>query len=193
MFSLEYKNISQALRTMRYTGSARAEITSGVLMGSLVILAVRDGEMVSSIIVMPDGVQLQNEQQVRKVLEQAGILEWRLLEALRFKDGQTKKALKPMFPKGPQPTPEISDTTGPLLDPTSRPNVYYLSATSFPMRRFVDASWVRTWPYIYRQVYNLANGQYSEQDIARLLRFPPSALLRVFSDLEKMEVLQRGM
>jgi ABC-type Mn2+/Zn2+ transport system ATPase subunit len=67
-----------------------------------------------------------------------------------------------------------------------------LSPTSYPQRVPIDTSRMNTWPFSHRQVYNLSTGQYSEQDIARMLRYPPKDLLTIFKELERLEVLIRG-
>ena len=80
----------------------------------------------------------------------------------------------------------------PQQEPTPSPEPTMSSQTSHPRRLPANPEWVRTWPVMHRHVYNLSTGEYSEQDIARLLRYPFADLLNILKDLERMEVIRRG-
>lgn len=169
MFSLDYRTMSQTLERMRYTGSVEATISSGTFAQGTVFLEVQRGVIQSCMLVTANGQQISDFQQITEQLERAGLLAWRLAR---------------------MPGERI-DRDPASLTRSAQFQRADLSATCYPQHLDADPAWVSTWPLIQRQVYNLCTGQYSEQDIARLLRYPSQGLLNVFNELEQMGVVKR--
>lgn len=180
MFSLDYQTMSQTLQRMRYTGSAEASIPTGAFAKGTVLLEVQRGVIRSCIVVTTDGQQVNDPKQIAEQLARAGLLEWRLTTTSGNRLGVDYPSPPSVPPSRPEQFPH-PNTLGEQL----------LSATAYPQRLPADPAWMSAWPFIYRQVYNLSTGQYSEQDIARLLRYPPLDLLNIFNELENMGVLKR--
>lgn len=179
MFSLDYRTICQTLQRMRYTGLVEATIPSGVFAKGTVILEVQTGVIQTCMVVTSKGQRVTNLKQITEQLARIDLFEWRLLARAGSSDSVGEQTF-PYFASAQEPGPLIfSGEAQPRLTPL------------YPQRLDSDPAWVSTWPLIYRQVYNLSTGQYSEQDIARLLHYSPIDLLHVFTELENMGVLKR--
>lgn len=183
IFSLDYRTMSQALQRMRYTGSVEASVPSGAFAKGVVLLEVQRGVVQSCIVVTRDGQQVNDSKRIAEELTRAGLLEWRLTSA---PGDSSERELAPAYPS-------FALTQEPWPHPPATFGAQVLSATSYPQHVPADPAWISTWPLIHRQVYNLSTGQYSEQDIARLLRYSPPNLLTVLNELESMGVLKRHM
>lgn len=181
MFSLDYRTMSQTLQRMRYTGSVEAGIPSGAFAKGAVLLEVQRGVIRSCIVVTKNGQQIDDPKRIMEELARAGLLDWHLTGAPGNHPERAQAHLYSSF----APAYESGARTPQTLE------AQVLSATSYPQRVQVDPTRISTWPLIHRQVYNLSTGQYSEQDIAHLLRYSPPDLLTVLNELERMGVLQR--
>ncbi len=187
MFSLSYQLMTQTLQRMHYTGMAQATIPSGLLAGGTVFLQVQSGKILAGIVVTADGKHVTDAQLITENLLQISMLEWNLT-------ANPTNIFPAPLPTPPAPTPippsfpsEQDARTPPI--PSSETGA--LSPYSYPRRVPVDPTLMSTWPFVYRQVYNLSTGHYSEQDIGRLLRYPQAELVKAFDDLQRMHVIQR--
>ena len=189
MFSLNYQLMTQTLQRMHYTGMAQATIPSGPFAGGTILLQVQSGTIVASTIVMPDGRRVTDPQQIVERMQPIHVLEWDLMaKPVSLSPASEARSLQISPTPTPAPTPGEHDTH-PASGPS--PDAGALSSYSYPRRVPVDPAWMSTWPFVYRQVYNLSTGQYSEQDIGRLLRYPLTELIKVFDDLQRMRIIQR--
>jgi hypothetical protein len=188
MFSLSYQLMTQTLQRMHYTGTAQATIPSGPFVGGTLSLHVQSGKLLANAVVMPDGRQITDTRLIIESLRHVDVLEWNLTAnpASTSPSSETVTPLQPFTPHSPTPLPDVPNRQTP---PSSGADV--LSPYSYPRRMPVDPTWMSTWPFMYRQVYNLSTGHYSEQDIGRLLRYPLDELVKVFDDLQRMNVIQR--
>lgn len=182
IFSLDYRTMSQTLQRMRYTGSVEASIPSGAFAKGVILLEVQKGVVQSCFVVTRDGQQFNDPKRIAEELTRAGLLEWHLISGPGGLSAREQKSAPSSAP-AQEPWPYPPTTSGAQV----------LSATSYPQHVPADPAWISTWPLIHRQVYNLSTGQYSEQDIARLLRYSPPDLLTVLNELESMGVLKRHM
>ena len=187
MFSLDYQTFSQTLQRMRYTGSVTAAIPSGAFARGQVFLEVRKGVIQTCIVTRVNGQQIDDHQQIGIQLSQCGLLEWHLSPATKGASTVEKK----------QTTASLSfsvfdEKASQSSFPTSSNPADFVSI-NYPQRLPADPAWMSTWSRFHRQVYNLCTGQYSEQDIARLLRYPLEDLQSVLSELEHAGVLLRGI
>ncbi|MBA2679731.1 MAG: hypothetical protein H0U76_15200 [Ktedonobacteraceae bacterium] len=198
MFSLNYQLMTQTLQRMHYTGIAQAAIPSGPFAEGVLILHVQSGKILTIAVVMPNGQHITNVQLITERLLSINVLEWNLTANPASTSSSSQAATPPQAPPPPSrsPTPPPS-TPGTQMPPTSPafpaplPDASVLSPHSYPQRAPVDPTWVSTWPFMYRQVYNLSTGHYSEQDIGRLLRYPLTELVKVFDDLQRMNAIRR--
>ena len=198
MFSLSYQLMAQTLQRMHYTGMAQATIPSGPFAGGSLILYVQNGKLLAIAVILPDGKHVTDVQLITERLQQVDMLEWNLTAnpAGTSSSSATATPTQPLPPPSPSaPTPRFPTPPPGALDGqpplTSSPDAGVLSPHSYPRRAPVDPAWMSTWPFMYRQVYNLSTGHYSEQDIGRLLRYPLTELVKVFDDLQRMNVIQR--
>ncbi len=184
-FSLDYDTIRQTLLKMRYTGTAKATIPSGTFAGGTVFLQFQGGTIQARVVVMRDGRPVNNTTLLDEQLAQIALLDWdvTMLAQTDSSDGQVP-AQPPVSSEPVAPLPQQEQAPFPELTPSS--------PTLRPRRLPANPEWIRTWPVMHRHVYNLSTGEYSEQDIARLLRYPFADLLNILKDLERMEVIQRG-
>ena len=184
-FSLDYSTICQTLLKMHYTGTVKAAISSGTFAGGTVFLQFQGGAVQARVVVMGDGRPVNNPTLIDEQLTQSGLLDWHvtMLSQTDSSDEQVT-AQSPVLAAPVAPLPQQESAPSP--EPTMS------SQTPHPRRLPANPEWVRTWPVMHRHVYNLSTGEYSEQDIARLLRYPFTDLLNILKDLERMEVIQRG-
>lgn len=202
MFSLSYQLMTQTLQRMHYTGMAQATIPSGPFAGGSLFLHVQSGKLLAIAVMMPDGKHVTDIQLITERLQHIDMLEWNLTanpvsmspsgEAVTPSQSLPTQPLPPSpstpTPRSPTPLPGDLDAQAP---PPPSPDAGVLSPHSYPQRTPVDPALMSTWPFMYRQVYNLSTGHYSEQDIGRLLRYPLGELVKVFDDLQRMNVIQR--
>ncbi len=202
MFSLSYQLMTQTLQRMHYTGIAQATIPSGPFAGGSLLLHVQNGKLLAIAVILPDGKHVTDIQLITERLQQVDMLEWNLTANPSSTSPSSETAspsqslsTQPLPPPLSAPTPHFPTPPPGALDaqpsPTSSPDAGVLSPHSYPRRTPVDPAWMSTWPFMYRQVYNLSTGHYSEQDIGRLLRYPLTELVKVFDDLQRMNVIQR--
>lgn len=201
MFSLSYQLMTQTLQRMHYTGMAQTTIPSGPFAEGTLFLHVQSGKILAIAVVMPDGRHVTDIQLIIERLQPISLLEWNLTAnpaSMSPSSGAAITASSPNPPSSSSPTPTPRSPTPPpgALDahpmpPDSSVEAGVLSPHSYPRRAPVDPAWMSTWPFMYRQVYNLSTGHYSEQDIGRLLRYPLTELVKVFDDLQRMNVIQR--
>ncbi len=195
MFSLNYQLMTQTLQRMHYTGMAQAIIPSGPFAEGTILLQVQGGIILASTIMMPDGKYVTDTQLIAERMRAIHVLEWDLTANL----ASLSPAGEPPTPPPPgYPTPTWPSTSMPgsgehnaFPSPTPSLDAGALSQYSYPRRTPVDPTLMNNWPFIYRQVYNLSTGQYSEQDIGRLLHYPLTELIKVFDDLQRMKIIQR--
>jgi hypothetical protein len=184
-FSLDYGTILQTLLKMRYSGTVKAAVPSGAFAGGTVFLQFQGGTVQARVVVMGDGRPVSNSTLLDEQLAQLGLLDWNvtMFSLPASSDGQLPLQ-PPVSPESVAPLPMQERTSFSELSPSSQ--------TIRPRRLPANPEWIRTWPVMHRHVYNLSTGEYSEQDIARLLRYPFADLLNILKDLERMEVIQRG-
>lgn len=197
MFSLNYQLMTETLQRMHYTGMAQATIPSGPFAGGAILLQVQSGTILASVVVMPDGKHITDTQLIAERLLRVNVLEWDLMAnpTSMSPANETKPPSQPLpaspptsIPPSPTPPPGTQDAYPASTSPS---DAGMLSPYSYPRRVPVDPAVMSVWPFMYRQVYNLSTGHYSEQDIGRLLRYPLAELVKVFDDLQRMNVIQR--
>ncbi len=203
MFSLSYQLMTQTLQRMHYTGIAQATIPSGPFAGGSLLLHVQNGKLLAIAVILLDGKHVTDIQLITERLQQVDMLEWNLTANPSSTSPSSETAnpsqslpTQPLPPSSSTPTPHFPTPPPGALDaqpsPAPSPDAGgVLSPHSYPRRAPVDPAWMSTWPFMYRQVYNLSTGHYSEQDIGRLLRYPLTELVKVFDDLQRMNVIQR--
>ncbi len=187
MFSLDYGTVRQTLLKMHYTGTVKAAVPSGTFAGGTIFLQFQDGAIQNRVVVMKDGRQVSNPTLIDEQLVQSALLDWHvaMLPQTDASDEQVP-SLPPVSSRAVTPLPLTQQELTPSPEPPPS------SQTLHPRRLPANPEWIRTWPVMHRHVYNLSTGEYSEQDIARLLRYPFADLLNILKDLERMEVIQRG-
>ena len=187
MFSLDYGTVSQTLLKMHYTGTVKAAVSSGTFAGGTVFLQFQDGTIQNRVVVMKDGRQVSNPKLIDDQLVQSGLLDWHVAMLPQTDASDEQVSSQPPISSEPvTPLPLTQQEPTPSPEPTTS------SQTLHPRRLPANPEWIRTWPVMHRHVYNLSTGEYSEQDIARLLRYPFADLLNILKDLERIEVIQRG-
>ena len=197
MFSLSYQLMTQTLQRMHYTGMAQTTIPSGPFAEGTLFLQVQSGKILAIVVVMPDRKHITDMQLIMERLLPIPVMEWNLMANPASMSPSSEAATPPQSPPQPSPTLAPHPPTPPpgalnaQTPPAPSPEAAVLSPYSYPRRAPVDPAVMSTWPFVYRQVYNLSTGHYSEQDIGRFLRYPLTELVKVFDDLQRMNVIQR--
>src|SRR5947209_4748442 len=161
--------VVEVLQQFNYSGEVHADIPAQVAIrgGGQVNLVVKDGRILSCLVLNESGQKLYHDQQAYRLLGKLGRLDWELTPFS-----------SPSPPATPAPTP-------PAFQPLTRQPVQtnYGQRSGYPRRQVTSQTQMDTWSMRHRSVYMLCDGTRSSEQIAVLLSRPRDIIERTLTDL----------
>jgi hypothetical protein len=214
--SLDYNRIVLVLQKFNYSGEAHANIPPQPKMreGGKVVLTVKDGQILSCLILDKLGRTVFHDRGVSPLLDKLGVLEWDLV---RTSSSSSHKNTGPITstPRGMTPAPRgMIDTPRGMTPPpggmtpppggmTPPPGGYinqpspYLSRqpgqlprSRSPRQRAVTPEQLRSWLILQRSVYMLCDGTHNSEQIATLLSRPLNEIERILDNLRRSNAIE---
>jgi hypothetical protein len=173
--SLDYEMMAEVLQQFNYSGEAHASIPAQAAMrsGGQVTLTVRDGRILSCLILNEYGQKVYHDQQAQRLLAKLGRLDWELVPF--------SSSLLSSPPATPAPTPPAFQA--PARQPVQTNYRERGRAPGHPRRRTVPQMQLNAWSMRQRSVYMLCDGTRSSEHIAVLLSRPRDLIEQTLNEL----------
>lgn len=175
MHSLDFEMMAGVLQQFNYSGEAHADIPAQATIrgGGQVILAVKDGRIVSCVILNDSGQKLYHDQQASRLLVKLGRLDWELVPFS-----------SPSLSSPPAtPAPTLPAFQPPAKQPVQANFVQRNRPPRHPRRLPVSQTQLNTWSMRHRSVYMLCDGTRSSEHIAALLSRPHNLVEQTLNEL----------
>lgn len=216
MHSLDYNRITLVLQKFNYSGEAHANIPPQPKMrdGGKVVLTVKDGHIISCLILDKIGQKVSYGQGVSPLLTKLGVLEWDLVRTSSSPSNMNPGPVTPA-PRGATPPPggmtpppggmmytprDMTYTSRGMTPPpgnyTNQPPPYqnrppgHIARSKCPRRRSVTQDQMYTWSILQRSVYMLCDGMHNYEQIAALLSRPLQIIERALDDLRQCRAIE---
>lgn len=175
MHSLDFEMMAGVLQQFHYSGEAHADIPAQAAMrgGGQVILAVKDGRILSCVILDESGQKLYHDQQASRLLIKLGRLDWELAPFSSPSLSSPPATPVPTAPAFQAPARPPAQTN---YGQRSRPPRH-------PRRLPVSQTQMGTWSIRHRSVYMLCDGTRSSEHIALLLSRPHNLVEQTLNEL----------
>jgi len=207
--SLDYNRIVLVLQKFNYTGEAHANIPAQPKMkeGGKVVLMVKDGHIISCLILDKLGQTVSYGQGVSPLLAKLGVLEWDLVRTSSSPSHMTPGPMTPA-PRGMTPPRggmmypprDMGYTSRGMTPPpgsySNQPPPYqnrqsgHIARSKCPRRRPVTQEQMYTWSILERSVYMLCDGTHNYEQIAALLSRPLTIIERALDDLRQSRAIE---
>ena len=202
MHSLDYNRIVLVLPKFNYSGEARANIPPHAKMrdGGKVVLTVKDGQIVSCLILDSLGRIVSHDRGFSPLLTKLGVLEWDLVRTSSSSSHTNPGPITPV-PRGitPPPGDMMYTPRGMTPPPRGYPNQpppslnrqpEHRTRSRFPRQRTVPPQQIRTWPILHRSVYMLCDGTHNYEHIATLLSRPLQEIEQIVDTLRRSHAIE---
>ena len=213
--NLDFQRIALVLQKFHYSGEAHANIPPQPKMrdGGQVVLTVKDGQIVSCLILDRLGRMVFHGRGFSPLLTKLGVLEWDLVRTSSSPSHMNTGPITPA-PRGITPPPEGMRYTPGVTPPPEGmryvprgvtpplggypnqppPSLHRqtepLARSRFPRQRTVPQEQIRLWPILQRSVYKLCDGTHNYEHIATLLSRPLQEIERIVDTLRRSHAIE---